>query len=295
MITGSVNLAELAEENMYELDTLYSHNGHKPDYDIRDNSPDILPESDNFEAEYQEKKSNKTLKNWLVCGAFVIVALAISKNHQRLFAMVGGNQPESEPEKIEQLASPKSVDSSPQLLSGTDYYLELLPQVIDEQKIEVSMQNNRMIWLLKNNLLEDAKKAKGYSAEEYLLNRMRLINIQWQEKIADRKFDFSSAIGLEEGLLLIPRMQALILAYEEITGRELEIEKFQNGDRLPPNFAPMIANSKQIRQIAENIRAGMPEAQLRDEILEERILKKLDEKLQMQNPNQGKIKEESAP
>ena len=278
---------------MYELDTLYSHNGHKPDYDIRDNSPDILPESDNSEAESEEKKSNKTLKNWLVCGAFVIVALAISKNHQRLFAMVG-NKPESEPEKIEQLASPKSVDSSPQLLSGTDYYLELLPQVIDEQKIELSMQNNRMIWLLKNNLLEDAKKAKGYSAEEYLLNRMRLINIQWQEKIADRKFDFSSAIGLEEGLLLIPRMQALILAYEEITGRELEIEKFQNGDRLPPNFAPMIANSKQIRQIAENIRAGMPEAQLRDEILEER-LQKLERQAQEKSASASKIKEESAP
>ena len=279
---------------MYELDTLYSHNGHKPDYDIRDNSPDILPESDNFEAESEEKKSNKTLKNWLVCGAFVIVALAISKNHQRLFAMVGGNQPESEPEKIEQLASPKSDIPSPQLLSGTDYYLELLPQLIEKQRQELEMQDNRLIWIMKNNLLAEAKKAKG-SQEEYLLNRMRLINIQWQEKIADKSYDFNSAIGLEEAILFIPRIQALLLAYEEISGESAELDKFQNGDKIPPNFSHLIANQKQIWQILENIRAGSPEALLRDEILEERLLKKLEERMQEknQNPNQGKIKEEA--
>lgn len=275
---------------MYELDSLYAFNGHNTGVNPDNiNSCDDSEQSD-FESENKEKPIKKPIKNWLILGGVILITLVVGKTHQKFISNIN-SQPENEQDKVEVSASLEPNTINPAEMSGDDYYRSLLPALTENQRIELEMQSNRFIWLMKNNLVADAKKAKGTSAEEYLLKRLRNILFQWQEKIADKKYDFSSAIGIEEGLLLIPRVQALLLAYEEVTGDEVELATFKNGDKIPPNFAGMVAGLKQLHQVGETLRLNAPEAQLRQEVLEKRI-EELERKL---NNPQPEIKESPAP
>lgn len=277
---------------MYELDSLYAYNGHNTNHNpdnIRNYSD---TESDNIIEESEKTSTKKPIKNWLILGGVIIITLIVSKNHQVFISKIT-NSPINEGEKTEVSASPTPDNLAPSLdtLSGDEYYQSLLPSLIEKQRVELKMQNNRFIWLMKNNLVRDAQNAKGTSAEEYLTVRLRNIIYSWQEKIADKNYDFSSAIGLEEGLLLVPRIEALLLAYEEVTGQEIELSTYKNGDKVPPNLASIVAGLKQIHQVAETIRLNQPEAQLRQEVLERRI-EELEKKL---NQPQPEIKESPAP
>jgi hypothetical protein len=275
---------------VYELDSLYAYNGHNTGVNPDNiNSCDDSEQGD-FESESKEKPIKKPLKNWLILGGVILVTLLVAKNHNKFISNVTSNN-ENEQDKVEISANPAPNTINPAEMSGDDYYRSLLPALTENQRIELEMQSNRFIWLMKNNLVKDAKSAKGTSAEEYLLNRLKNILFQWQEKIADRKYDFSSAIGIEEGLLLIPRVKALLLAYEEVTGDEVELSTFKNGDKVPPNFAGMVAGLKQLHQVAETIRLNAPEAQIRQDVLEKRI-EELERKLNNPKPE---IKESPAP
>jgi len=294
----SISTVNLGVKTVYEpgLFPNISNNGHVPDSDHNDiNYSDYSEKQFDIESEITEqKKTKKPLLKWAGLGLIItIIGLTVFDGEKKFISNVLPQKEQTE--EIDVSANPETNDTSPiisQPETALDYMQSQRNELINGQGILAKNQYNRLVWLMKNNLLAEAKKAKGISPEDYLLSKAKAIATKYQVRIADNKLDFSSAIGLEDSLLLIPRLEALLLAYREILGQDLSAEYLED-DKIPPDFAPLIATLKQLHTVGENARQLQPEAQLREQVAterrlaeQERKLKELEEKI-----NESKTKQ----